>query len=211
MKLIDIIEKMILSYPTGDPIFNKDVAWAASEKTGLPLNTVAAYVSAAFRRLIDKGEKIKHFEKGVYYRYDDCLFGETVLNKCKLITQKYLKDNTGYETGPMVLHTMGFTTLMSNSPRVFVSNAAMRRSFLDKKLNVRLLKPKAILNENNIHYFQFLDIVKLLDEIPTDNEHPEVVLKKMIKSHDLKPDILILYARKHYKMDVLDAVKQIVL
>ena len=205
------IEKLILAYPTGDPIFSKDVAMAVCEITGLPLNTVAAYISAALRRLMENGEKIKRFENGIYYRYEECIFGETVINKCKLITEKYLKDHTGYETGPLALHTMGFTTLMSNNPRSFVSNAAMRRSFTDKKLNVRLLKPKAMLNEDNIHYFQFLDIVKLLDEIPTDNEHPDIILEKLMESYDLKPDILVFYARKFYKKGVLNAVKQLVL
>lgn len=211
MKCIEEIEKLILAYPTGDPIFSKDVARAVCEKTGLPLNTAAAYVSAAFRRLMEKGEKIKRFEKGVYYRYENCLFGETFINSDKLINKKYLKENSGYETGPLALHTMGFTTLMSNNPRSFVSNAAMRRSFTDKNLNIKLLKPKAMLNEDNIHYFQFLDIVKLLDEIPTDNEHPDIILEKLVESYDLKPDILVFYARKFYKKGVLNAVKQLVL
>ena len=98
------------------------------------------------------------------------------------------------------------TTLMSNSPRVFVSNAAMRRSFTDKKLNVRILKPKAMLNEGNIHYFQFLDILKLVGETPIDNKHSEFIFKRFVESYDLKLDLLILCAYRFYEKDVLEAV-----
>lgn len=206
MKLIDIIEKIIMDYPVGEPVFNKDLAKAVCEITGLPLSKASVYIAIAIRRLIGKGIKLKRFKKGVYYRYEDCLFGETFINSAKLINKKYIKENSGYEIGPAVLNTMGFTTLMSNSPRVFVSNAAMRRSFTDKKLNVRILKPKTMLNEDNIHYFQFLDILKLVGETPIDNKHPEFIFKRFVESYDLKLDLLILCAYRFYEKDVLEAV-----
>ena len=73
-------------------------------------------------------------------------------------------------------------------------------------LNVRILKPKTMLNEDNILYFQFLDILKLVGETPIDNKHPEFIFKRFVESYDLKLDLLILCAYRFYEKDVLEAV-----
>ena len=210
MKIIDEIQKIILGYPVGEPIFSKDIVKVISGTNDLPLSSVSKYVPVAFRRLMDKGIKVKRFEKGIYYRYENCPFGETGINKNKIIAKKYLQGNRGYETGPAVLHAMGFTTLMSNVPRAFVSNAAASRSFTDKKFNIKIIKPKTLLSEKNIRYFQFLDLLKLIDEIPIDNEHPEIFLKKFVELYDLKPDIIVLNAHKFYNKNILEAVMSVV-
>ena len=200
-----LVKEIIMDYPVGDPIFSRNVAWTVSEATGLPLKKSAVYVSATLRRLMDRGIKLKRFYRGVYYRYEECSFGETPLNKNKLITEKYLKNDTGYETGPAILNSLGFTTLMSNDQRTFVSNAASKRSFVDKNLNIRILKPKVILSEHNIRYFEFLDLLKLLDEIPIDNQQPELKLAKIIFIYNLYPENLVTYAQ-YYGKKVLKAV-----
>lgn len=210
MKIIKEIQKILLDYPIGEPIFSKDIVKVISGTNDLPLSSVSEYVPVAFRRLMDKGIKVKRFEKGIYYRYENCPFGETGINKNRIIAKKYLQGNRGYETGPAVLHAMGFTTLMSNVPRAFVSNAAERRSFTDKKFNIKIIKPKTLLSEENIRYFQFLDLVKLIDEIPIDNKHPETILKKFAEIYDLDLDKLITCANKYYRKNVLEAVLQFV-
>ena len=111
MKLIDTIEKIIMEYPVGEPVFNKDLAKAVCEITGLPLNKASVYIAIAIKRLIGKGIKLKRFKKGVYYRYENCLFGETFINSDKLINKKYIKENSGYEIGHAVLNSMGFATI----------------------------------------------------------------------------------------------------
>ena len=206
MKIIEEIQKILLDYPVGEPIFSKDIVKIISDTNDMPLSSVSKYVPVAFRRLMDKGIKVKRFKKGIYYRYEDCPFGETGINKDKIIAEKYLHGSMGYETVPAVLHAMGFTTLMSNVPRVFVSNAAARRSFTDKKFNIKIIKPKTLLSEENVRYFQFLDLVKLIDEIPIDNKHPETIFKKFAEINDLDLDKLITYANKHYEKNVLEAV-----
>ena len=149
-------------------------------------------------------------EKGVYYRYENCVFGDTLINYNKLITEKYLKDNTGYETGPAVLNAMGFTTLMSNAQQIIVSNAAARRTFVDKGLNIKVVKPKTLLTKKNIRYFQFLDLMKLISDVPLDNKQPELILKKYVETYELELVTLIICAYKYYERSVLEAVLQFI-
>lgn len=210
MKIIRKIQNLILSYPVGEPIFNKNLAREISDTDGLTMNTASTYVAIAFQRLIEKGAKIKRYEKGVYYRYENCVFGDTLINNNKLIKEKYLKDNAGYEAGPAVLNAMGFTTLMSNAQQIIVSNAAARRTFVDKGLNIKVVKPKTLLTKKNIRYFQFLDLVKMISVVPLDNKQPELILKKYVETYELELDTLIICAYKYYERSVLEAVLQFV-
>lgn len=89
MKIIEEIQKILLDYPVGEPIFSKDIVKIISDTNDMPLSSVSKYVPVAFRRLMDKGIKVKRFKKGIYYRYEDCPFGETGINKDKIIAEKY--------------------------------------------------------------------------------------------------------------------------
>ena len=53
--------------------------------------------------------ELRCYQKGIYYRTSVTPFGEVGINKEKLIADKYLLPNIGYETGFTVMHQLGLT------------------------------------------------------------------------------------------------------
>lgn len=199
----------IMKYPVGEPIFLKDIINSIVVKTGCLFRTVRLNVAVMMGRIIKAGVKVKRFKKGIYYRYEICVFGETVIHRERLLFKKYLVGGIGYEIGPKLLNALGFTTLLSNLPRTFVSNVASVRSFYDKDLNVNIVKPKAMLTVNNFRYFQFFDVILMLGTVPVDHHEPLAILQKFIGFYGLRFDVLFYYGMKYYKKDVLDVVMRL--
>ena len=81
--------------------------------------------SVAFKRIMDGKlvPDLRCYQKGIYYKATQTPFGETTIDKEQLIIDKYLKDDNGYETGPLILHKLGLTTQMPNQ-RTIASNKA---------------------------------------------------------------------------------------
>lgn len=197
----------VLKYPVGEPIFVRDIIAFIVDKTGFPFNKVKFNVNVAMGRLLMGGKVlIKRFRNGIYYRYERCVFGDTVIHKESLLLKKYVDGFKGYEVGPRLLHCLGLTTMLSNLPRSFVSNVAFRRSFVDKDLNVVVLKPKVTLNAQNFRYFQLLDVIKLVNEVLIDNPKPLNVYKKFFDYYHLEYGFLFYYAVKFYDNFVVGVI-----
>ena len=98
----------------GEPIYTEEIAEALAEARGLGKKQAAAAVAVAVKRMIDGGKlpDLRCYQKGIYYRTVDTPFGEMGINKEKLIAEKYLLPDKGYETGLCLLHHMGLTTQM---------------------------------------------------------------------------------------------------
>ena len=207
MKIERYVQDEVMKYPVGEPIFVRDIIVAVSKCVGISVGKARFNVNVAMGRLVKGGKVlIKRFRNGIYYRYEKCVFGDTVIHKESLLFRKYLDGYIGYEIGPRVLHGLGLTTLLANSPRVFVSNAAIARSFKDKDLSVTVLKPKVVLNQNNFRYFQLLDVIKLTGEILIDNHEPLRVFERFFCYYKLDYGTLFFYAVKFFDKAVVDVV-----
>ena len=87
----------------GEHIYTEEIAEALAEARGLGKKQAVAAVAVAVKRMIDGGKlpDLRCYQKGIYYRTVDTPFGEMGINKEKLIAEKYLLPDKGYETVPI--------------------------------------------------------------------------------------------------------------
>ncbi|MBR3382691.1 MAG: hypothetical protein IKG85_06630 [Clostridia bacterium] len=183
----------------GDPIYTEKIAGDMAAAFNLPGKKAAAAVAVAVKRLMDGGKvpELRYYQKGIYYRAIITPFGEMGINKEKLIADKYLLPDKGYETGLRLLHHMGLTTQMPTE-YLLATNAARDCIRRDEKLGVSICPPKVTINVENKAYLQTLDALELLEKAPVDAEDPYELLAGHIRSKGLKYETLLYFADRYY-------------
>ena len=183
----------------GDPIYTGVIAGRLATTYGLQPKEAAAATAVAFKRIMDDGDiaNLRCYQKGIYYLTSVTPFGELGINKERVIADKYLLPNNGYETGFTVLHRMGLTSQLPRE-RCVATNKAGDCARMDAKLGVMVRPPKTVVTEANKAYLQFLDALDLMDKAPVDAEHPYAMLAAYITRMGLRYDILLSLAHKYY-------------
>lgn len=183
----------------GDPIYTEKIAGDMAAAFNLPGKKAAAAVAVAVKRLMDGGKvpELRYYQKGIYFRTLITPFGEMGINKEKLIADKYLLPDKGYETGLRLLHHMGLTTQMPTE-YLLATNAARDCIRHDEKLGVSICPPKVTVNVENKAYLQTLDALELLEKAPIDAEAPYVLMADHIRSKGLKYETLLYFADRYY-------------
>lgn len=199
MTYTEFVQEYIKKVNPGDPIYTDQIAAAFAEAFGLERKNAAAAVSVAVKRILDGGKlpELRCYQKGIYYRTVTTPFGETGINKEKLIAQKYLLPDKGYETGLRLLHHMGLTTQMP-AERLLATNAAKDCARYDERLGVSICPPKAPIRADNKAYLQTLDALELLDRAPVDAAEPYAILADHISRNGLQYETLLFYADRYY-------------
>lgn len=191
-------------YQPGDPILVGEIAYILKQTFALPFNKARAAACVCIKRAIERKAvpNLRRFERGIYYLTKETPFGETKINREKVIALKYILPNIGYETGPLFLHKLGLTTHMPNV-RHIATNKAIDNTRDDKQLDIVLKKPRAAVNAENQYYLQFLDVLDCLDKIPIDTDNPYTILNGYIKQYQLGYDVLLAYAYRYYNKNVI--------
>lgn len=193
------IQQLIDGFQPGEPILVRELGNRIAEAYAMEEKKACAAAAVAVKRLIDTGTcpNLRFFAKGVYYVTKQTVFGETGINKDKLIELKYLKDGTGYETGAAVMHKLGLTTLMP-AERTFVSNSTQHRAKRDDALGIVIRAPRIPVNKENRFYLQFLDLLNMYDDVPVDAEDPYQLLGRFVQARGLDYGTLLHLADTHY-------------
>ena len=199
MTYTDYIKNYIGQQQPGEPIFTEMVSDKVAVAFGLDKKKAAAATAVAVKRIMDKDclPELRCYRKGVYYRAAATPFGETGINREKLVAVKYLLPDKGYETGLYLLHHMGLTTQMPTE-HLFATNAAQDCVRHDKKLGVSVCPPKTPVTAENKPYLQVLDALDLLDKAPVDAADPYAVLADHIDKNGLQYEVLLYYADRYY-------------
>ena len=199
MTYIEFVQDFVNSQPQGAPIYTDMIADALADNYGLEKKKAAAAAAVAVKRIM-AGKivpDLRFYQKGIYYRAADTPFGETGINKEQLIADKYLRDDSGYETGPGLLHSLGLTSQMPDG-RLIATNAAKDCVRYDCRLDVSVCPPKAPINAENKAYLQVLDALDIMDNAPVDAENPYGILAEHIRQNSLMYERLLYYADKCY-------------
>lgn len=198
------IQKTIMHFGIGDPILVRNLGSRIAIQYDLEEKKANAAASVALKRIIEAGTvpALRCFGKGIYYLTKETVFGETGINKEKLIEIKYLCGDNGYETGAAVMHKLGLTSLMP-SERTFVSNNAQNRTKKDKALNIIVTAPKTAVNATNRSYLQFLDLLNIYDEVPIDAVDPYAILSGFVQLKKLNYEKLLCIADQHYNNNTI--------
>jgi len=199
LSYIQFIKDAISGVAIGYPIFVSDLGRKLATEYNMDEKKATAAASVAIKRILDTKmiPALRYFSKGIYYMTKPTLFGETGIDKEKLIDMKYLSGDNGYETGLTIMHKLGLTSLMP-AERMFVSNKALNRTKRDEVLNITVKAPKVMVNRDNKPYLQVLDLLNIYDEVPVDADHPYHIFSKLIETRSLDYRKLFALADKYY-------------
>lgn len=189
---------------SGTPIYSNQIAAKVENTFNLEPKAAAAATAVAFKRILEGKAMpdLRTYQKGIYYRTVATAFGGTGINKERLIADKYLLPDIGYETGPAILHRMGLTTQMPRE-RLLATNIAKNCMRADKKLGVVIRPPKVEVTSGNKAYLQTLDVLDMLDRTPVDEEEPYFVVAKHIRERKLQYDVLLALADHYYNQNTV--------
>jgi hypothetical protein len=199
MTYTEYVRNYLEQQEQGVPIYTDEIANAVAADYAIDKKKAAAATAVAIKRIMDKGElpDLRFYQKGVYYRTAVTPFGEIGINTEKLIANKYLLPDKGYETGLRLLHHMGLTTQMPTE-HLLATNAAKDCVRYDNKLGVSICPPKAPVNAENKTYLQTLDALDLLDKAPIDAQNPYTIIANHIRKNGLQYETLLYYADRFY-------------
>ena len=199
MTYTELVQEYLEGKKQGDPIYTEEIAGMLADTNGLEKKQAAAAAAVAVKRIMDGGKlpDLRCYQKGIYYRTAITPFGEVGISKEKLIANKYLLPDKGYETGLRMLHHMGLTTQMPTE-HLLATNAARDCVRYDEKLGVSICPPKAPVDAANKAYLQTLDALDLLDRAPVDAANPHAILADHIRRNGLQYETLLYYADKYY-------------
>ena len=199
MTYTEYVQNYLERQDHGTPIYTDGIADAIATAYGIDKKKAAAATAVAIKRIMDKSKlpDLRCYQKGIYYRTAVTPFGEVGIHKEKLIADKYLLPDNGYETGLRLLHQMGLTTQMPTE-HVFATNVAKDSIRYDRKLGVSICPPKARINAENKAYLQTLDALDLLHKAPVDAQDPYGIIADHIRKNGLQYETLLYYADKFY-------------
>lgn len=198
------VQDRIACFNIGDPILVRNLGNEIANAYDMDDKKANAAAALAVKRIMEAGTvpTLRCFGKGIYYLTKQTVFGETGINKEKLIDIKYLSGDNGYETGVTVMHKIGLTSLMP-AKRTFVSNHAQNRTKKDDMLGIIVKAPKTTITRDNRKYFQFLDLLNIYDEVPIDAEEPYVILGDFVQTNALDYGKLLNIADLYYNNDTI--------
>lgn len=206
----EYIEDMVKKVNTGDPIYSDDIAEAIKIEYGITKKEAAANTAVSLKRLMDRRTipELRNYQKGIYFRTAVTPFGETGINKDKLISDRYLSNDNGYYGGYRLLHQMGLTNQMPNNLMV-VTNKAGKNSRKDSKLEIIIMPPHTHITADNKEYLKILDILDLLQKAPVDVKEPYKILAAYIKKMELDYKKLLAYASQYYHHNTLSHLAKV--
>ena len=201
---MDFVCEVMNRQEIGKPIYISRISEYVVETYQIPQKKAAGAVSVACKRIMDGGliPELRFYQKGIYYRAAVTPFGETGIDKEQLIADKYLVNDTGYETGLSVLHRMGLTSQMPRE-RVLASNRASDCARLDARLGVVVRPPKVEINAGNKQYLKLLDVLDILADAPVDVENPYAVIGEYIERLELEYRKLLALANNYYNRNTV--------
>lgn len=195
MNYKEILNNYINEYPFNEPIFIEDVKNYLKTKIDLDnktMKTIYVYIN----RLV-KSNILEMFNRGIYYKPKDGIFGKKELDINKVIEKKYLKNKNvkGYITGATLYNNLGLTTQISNNIFIITNECPNNNQYKDKALNVIIRKPKIEITNENYIYLQFLDLISNKDSIKIEVDNQKEIIFKYIKNNNLEMEKIFKYAK----------------
>lgn len=195
------IIKKISNIPYGQPIHAETITNQLAEQFAIPITQAKQIGNVTLKRMADKGQ-LERFQKGIYYRAKQTVFGKAHPSKDVLEAQLMMhqgEEIIGYETGVSLLNHLGLTTLVPRK-REIVTNA-FRKKISDQHILVK--KPVTKVTAENYRYLQILDAIRDLPKTQIDAENPNALLHSFVQQHALEPVKILAYARQYYPQKTL--------
>ena len=190
------IADKIQNLPTIGPITTAAMADELADVFGMDTENAKKLTNVNMKRLADKGKLIR-IKKGVYGKVKETPFGKLIPSSDEMITGFFLCDgnNTiGYITGPTLLNAIGLCSWMPKERHIATNHY---RHQLPSGTKIRVHKPIATVNNENVQYFQAIETFTAMEQYPIDIENPDIILRGLLQKNNIDNQRLILYARKY--------------
>lgn len=192
----DFIAKRVAAIPHEQLFPTQVIAETMAEAYAIPIRQAKKITNVNLKRLADKGE-LERFQKGVYYRAKQTVFGKVRPTVSALVVQVLTRRGDrviGYETGASLVNKLGLTTLVPRKREIATN--AYRKKLNDTSVVVK--KPVAVVDRDNYRYFQLLDTIRDLPQMPIDAENPIALLRAFVEKNKIDLTRALTYARKYY-------------
>ncbi len=204
MTYTDFIRGQLQKYAPGQPIYASLLAREMEKHFGISEKKAGAAVAVTVSRIMANrdDQKLRTFQKGIYYLTEETPFGVIDIDKDQLIFEKYLFSSHGYESGLGFLNRLGLTTQMPKT-RDVVTNHATDGTRWDEKLGVRIHPAKTPVTPENKPYLQILDAMEIMKKAPVDAENPYRIFARFIDENALNYQTLLSLAGSYYSQTTL--------
>ena len=204
MTYVENIKKQINKYEVAEPIYISVLAKNLAQEYNLPIQKATANVSVILKRIINNNciPELRFYSKGIYYKTRTNVFGDLRIDKQKIIADKYLNNNNGYETGLSFMHRLSLTTQLP-AYKTYASNNADNCLRFNTKYEIYVCPAKTLITSDNIRYLQILDAVEMLPKTPIDADEPYLIISKYIYDNNLDYELLLYIAQCFYSKNVI--------
>jgi hypothetical protein len=207
MNYNEMVLEYINNYNDDEPIFIEEIKEYIKKICKDDNKNIFENVNVILNRMCKKGI-IKTFYKGIYYKPIKNIFGEMPLDKNKVITKKYIKDDDGnikgYITGAKLFNKLGLTTQVPNIINIVTNECKNYNEYKNEKLGVTIRQPKIEINNENYKYLQLFDIINNKDQINIEIENYDEIIYEFIENNELDFEKIIKYARETNNKKILE-------
>jgi len=196
---IDYVTRMINAMPYGIPIRTAGLVDDFVNAFQLDADKARQILNVYLGRLVDRGVIVR-LAQGVYGKAKATVFGVTVPEKEKMITDTYLFDGEGeaigYETGAALFNRLGLCTLIPRERQIATNRY---RAVPPSGIGLALRKPLTHVTTENAPYLQIVEVLKDLQNYPIDAENPDELIRAAVEKHKLDDVQLIRYMNTYLK------------
>jgi hypothetical protein len=182
------ISQISNKYPERMPILKENLKSILNIENEHSLNQALSY-------LVSFGI-IKRYENGIYYiPSSNNKFSHLVPSIHDIVEAKYLENAQGIRTGAYLLYQYKFTSQVSTFYEILTNNVS--RHTRSKQLyngQVYISYPPFDVNETNINYLEFLEIVKHIKYSDYEINKNLMMLNELINRLNLNKEKLIQYS-----------------
>ncbi len=196
------IADTVRNMPYESAIQTEDIAERLAVKFALPYDKAKTLTNVKLKRMADKGE-IERLQKGVYCHVKQTVFGKVTPSIDEVVVKTLTVQNgtkIGYESGAFLFNKLGLTTLIPRDIEITTNRYGAK---LPESCHIKVLKPSAVVTDENWKYLQFIDMLSELSSVHIDAEKPEQLLVQYAQKQQLDGLTLIFTARKHYTSKIL--------
>ena len=178
-----LYDALLKKYGYNEPILTNEIQFKNYSKP---------WLYKELNKLCDEN-KVKRFEKGVYYIPKKTQLGDSALDPSKVVEKKYIKaDNEvfGYYSGYYLLNILGMTNQVPNVIDIYSNNESSKmREIIIGSQNIRVRKARVDITKDNVDVLIFLELMNIIDVTVLDELQKKTIRRFLTNAKICRQDI----------------------
>ena len=188
-----LYEYILENYKENEPIFFSDIKIYGITRSA---------ISQQMKRLCDESKIIKYDNNTYYLPKKSKLSKSSGINADMVARYKYISRNEkvdGFYSGNLFANQIGISNQVPNKVEIVSNNigAKVRDISIGKRI-FTVRKSCVVVNEENVHVLQLLDLLKNLDAyLDDDYSVSRIKIKKYIETYEITKEMIDRYIRNY--------------